>query len=136
MDQRAPGRQPAEDGGRHRGKDHRPIEPPGFWSEFKTDPRESIFVLCAGWLAIGWGTETTLGGDADPLTHLAAIGTAAGGALILTSYLLYFRPGPLALPAWQKVPARRRAVFVIRHLWGAVFVFAAVVMLAHWISTR
>jgi hypothetical protein len=136
MDHRPPGHSPAEADGRHRGQGHRPIKPPGFWSEFKRNPRDLSFVVCAGLFAIGWGTETALSGAADAPTRLAGVASATGGMLIWLSYILYFRPGSLALPAWQKVPARRRAVFVIRHLWIGAFTIAAAVWLAHWIATR
>ena len=134
MDQRPPGQPLAEDGGRHREQGNRPIKPPGFWPHFKRDPRELFIVLLTGWIAIGWGTETALSGDADALTRLAGAATAGGGALVLLSYLFYFKPGSLATPAWQQVPSRRRVAFVIRHLWVAVLIIGAAAWLANLIA--
>lgn len=133
MDQRPPRQLPA-DGGRHREQGNRPIQPPGFWSDFKSDPRTPAFVLIAGLCAIGWGTETALSRDADAMNRLAGVATAAGGALIWLSYLLYFKPGSLATPAWQQVPSRRRAAFVIRHLWLGVLIILGAAWLANWIA--
>lgn len=135
MDLRSPGRPPAEDGGRHRGQSYRPIRPPGFWSDFQ-NVRELPLVLGAGVVAVGWGTEITLSGNANALTRLAGVASVVGGTLILVSYFLYFKPGSLATPAWQQVPSRRRFVFVIRHLWLGVFVILVATWLADWIGTR
>lgn len=104
MNQRPPGHSPAEVSGRHRGQGHRPIKPPGFWSEFKRNPRGLSFVVCAGLFAIGWGTETALSDATDAPIRLAGAASATGGMLIWLSYILYFRPGSLALPSWQQVP--------------------------------
>jgi len=135
MGQRSPGQPPAEDVGRHRGRSYRPIKPPGFWSDFKSNPRELPFVLGAGVVSVGWGTETALSGSAHALTRLAGAASSVGGALILVSYFFYFKPGSLATPAWQQVSSRRRVVFVIRHLWLGVYVILAVAWLANWIGT-
>ena len=135
MDQRPPGQPPAQDGGRHREQGNRPIKPPPFWSHFKSNPRELPVVLLAGLIAIGWGTETALNGDADALTRLTGAATAGGGALILLSYLFHFKPGSLATPAWQQDPSRRRVAFVIRHLWLAVLIIGAAAWLANSIDT-
>jgi len=136
MDQRPPGHDPAESVGRHRGQRHRPIQPPGFWSEFKSNPRSLFLVVLAGWGAIGWGSETALSGGVDALIRLAGVASATGGVLIWLSYLLYCRPGSLALPALQQVPVRRRAVFVVRHLWIGAFTIATALSLTHWIAAR
>jgi hypothetical protein len=136
MDQRPPGQPPAKGGSRHREQGNRPIKPPDFWSDFKSDPREVAIVLLTGWLGIGWGTETALNGDAHALTRLAGAATAGGGALVLLSYLFYFKPGSLATLAWQQVPSRRRVAFVVRHLWLAVLIFGAAAWLANWIVAR
>jgi hypothetical protein len=135
MDQRPPGQPPAKGGSRHREQGTRPIKPPDFWSDFKSDPHELPLVLFTGLIAIGWGTETALNGDADALTRLAGAAAAGGGALILLSYLFYFKPGSLATPAWQKVPSRRRVAFVIRHFWLAVLIIGAAAWLANLIAT-
>jgi hypothetical protein len=134
MDQRPPGHPQAEAGGRHREQGHRPIKPPGFWSEFKSNPRELPFVFVSGLGAISWGIETALSGDAHALNRLAGAVTAAGGALIWLSYLLYFKPGSLATPGWQQVPSRRRVAFVIRHLWLGVLIILGAAWLANWIA--
>jgi hypothetical protein len=55
---------------------------------------------------------------------------------MLLSYFLYFKPGSLATSAWQRVPSRRRAVLVIRHLWLGVFTIWVAVWLANWIVAR
>jgi hypothetical protein len=136
MDQRPTGQPPAEHGGRHRGQSPRPIKAPGFWSSFRSDPRELSFVLFAGWGAIGWGTETALSGSAGAVTRLVGAATAAGGTVMLLSYFLYFKPGSLATSAWQRVPSQRRAVLVIRHLWLGVFTIWVAVWLANWIVAR
>jgi hypothetical protein len=106
------------------------------WSHLTSNPRELPFVLFTGLIAIGWGAETALHGDADALTRLAGAATAGGGALILLSYLFCFKPGSPGTPAWQQVPSRRRVAFVIRHLWLTVLIIGAAAWLASLIATR
>ena len=56
----------------------RPMKAPGFWSNFKSHPRELSFVIFAGWGGLGWGTKTAVSGGAGAVTRLVGAATAAG----------------------------------------------------------
>lgn len=124
-------------GARHRApKRPVPIEPTAFWSDFRTNPRNFLFVFTWGMIAIGWGLTSATDTGLPALARLGGGALVASGALLWLSYLLYLRPGNLADPTWQEHPTRRRLVFVLRHLWLLAMSVAAAAWVVQQMGER
>jgi hypothetical protein len=110
----------AEDGGRHRSSEPRPIDPPSFRDEFYYNFRAILLIPLMSVILVGWGVETALDVQGDVPKRLLGVAAAVAGVFFSVSLVLYFKPGRLAGDSWRLGTARRRLGFMLRHAWMMV----------------